>query len=276
LTKKNYRTGPDKISLGGEKSTFLGVLPGRKYFFERVKMSKRYTDSRKWGKGWLIEMPNEYKLLWFYILDSCSIAGVWDVSFIIPNAIFKCEFTEAEALKYLSKQITVLGERKWLVNDFIVFQYKKLKPESPPHRAVISELENLGLWEPGENSIPLPDGAAPIPVDEKKPLKPDKKVKMGSEGGNVSLSDTEISKLWEKFGQPKTAECIEFLSLYKAEKQYKTKSDYLTILRWVASAVDERKRRNPGGKVLQKGCETDEILDIWHGEGAVNAGRKQD
>ncbi|AKL98284.1 replication protein [Endomicrobium proavitum] len=62
---------------------------------------------------------------------------------------------------------------------------------------------------------------------------------------NVKLSETEKQKLENENGKEKTKEAINFLSLYKAEKGYKTKSDYLTLNRWVLKAVEERQAKPP-------------------------------
>ena len=49
---------------------------------------------------------------------------------------------------------------------------------------------------------------------------------------NVSLSMAELAKLKERFGDKSAGAWIERLSLWKAAKGKKTKSDYYTILMW--------------------------------------------
>lgn len=58
---------------------------------------------------------------------------------------------------------------------------------------------------------------------------------------NVSMTETEHSKLQEELGENLTQSCILYLAAYKIEKGYKTKSDYLTIKRWVIDAVRKSK-----------------------------------
>jgi hypothetical protein len=83
----------------------------------------------------------------------------------------------------------------------------------------------------------------PTPAPEKPRAKTkEEKHKHGSEG-NVLLTDTELGKLKDKHGEEKTQEAIEYLSMYKAEKGYKSKSDYLTLLRWVFKAIEEKAER---------------------------------
>ena len=58
----------------------------------------------------------------------------------------------------------------------------------------------------------------------------------------VRLTEDEHSKLEEKYGADVEG-IIHWFSLYKQEKHYSTKSDYLAILRWVADAYYERQQK---------------------------------
>jgi hypothetical protein len=65
------------------------------------------------------------------------------------------------------------------------------------------------------------------------------------ESKNITLLAVEFEKLNAEFGTDKTKKAIEFLSSYKIEKNYSTKSDYLTMRRWVFKAIENDK---PQGK----------------------------
>lgn len=54
---------------------------------------------------------------------------------------------------------------------------------------------------------------------------------------NITLAEKENEKLISEFGKDVIEKCYDFLSSYKIEKSYITKSDYLTIRRWVLDAV---------------------------------------
>lgn len=54
---------------------------------------------------------------------------------------------------------------------------------------------------------------------------------------NISLSEKEHTTLVSEFGDDEVNKLYDYLSAYKIEKSYKTKSDYLTIKRWVVDAV---------------------------------------
>jgi hypothetical protein len=59
---------------------------------------------------------------------------------------------------------------------------------------------------------------------------------------NVSLFEKENTNLITEFGEKEVSEMYDYLSAYKIEKSYKTKSDYLTIKRWVVDAVKKQNK----------------------------------
>lgn len=82
---------------------------------------------------------------------------------------------------------------------------------------------------------------------DEKPA-PDKKPRRSFYGSqaNVLLSEDEHLRLKTDLGEAVFQECLEFYSLYKAEKGYKSKSDNLSIRRWVIEAVKEKKAPQKG------------------------------
>lgn len=63
---------------------------------------------------------------------------------------------------------------------------------------------------------------------------------------NVLLTDKEAEKLHTEYGDSAVG-IVEYLSAYKEEKDYKTKSDYLTIKRWVADAYNKQTKTSSNG-----------------------------
>jgi hypothetical protein len=59
---------------------------------------------------------------------------------------------------------------------------------------------------------------------------------------NISLSENENTNLISEYGEKAVSELYDYLSAYKIEKSYKTKSDYLTIKRWVVDAVKKQNK----------------------------------
>lgn len=85
-----------------------------------------------------------------------------------------------------------------------------------------------------------------IDIDNKKENKKRKAAPVKHKHGsyqNVLLSDEEQQKLIEEYGPERTREAVEHLSQYIAEKGYKSKSHYLTLRRWVFTAVEEKKAK---------------------------------
>ena len=80
-------------------------------------------------------------------------------------------------------------------------------------------------------------------VKEKK--EKESKVKETSYRDNIVLSENENEKLISEYGQDFVNACYDLLSSYKIEKSYTTKSDYLTIKRWVVDAVMEKGKVKP-------------------------------
>ena len=64
--------------------------------------------------------------------------------------------------------------------------------------------------------------------------------------GNVTLTDSEFEKIKNKYFNYE--ELISFLDCYIEEKGYKSNSHYVAIIRWVATAVEERKKQSPTKK----------------------------
>jgi hypothetical protein len=89
-------------------------------------MAKRFTATEIWGEDWFLEMDNEYKLFWFYMLSKCDHAGVWK-----PNkktfenaAGVKINLEKALGMFNADKErIFVTHKKNWWVVDFFVFQY---------------------------------------------------------------------------------------------------------------------------------------------------------
>lgn len=61
---------------------------------------------------------------------------------------------------------------------------------------------------------------------------------------NIFLLEEEKLKLDSELGELLTEKCFDYLHSYKIEKNYKTKSDYLTIKRWVVDAVNKLPKQN--------------------------------
>lgn len=73
---------------------------------------------------------------------------------------------------------------------------------------------------------------------------------------SVSLTQAEYDRLVSEFGEGTTKRAIDYLTSYKAEKGYKTKSDNLTIRRWVIDAVTKKGGASFGKREGNNGAAT--------------------
>jgi hypothetical protein len=90
------------------------------------------------------------------------------------------------------------------------------------------------------SNIPVSNGVSVAEMPQSKVNK--SKEKKISYRDNISLSEKENLNLISEYGENVVSELYDYLSAYKIEKSYKTKSDYLTIKRWVVDAVKKQNK----------------------------------
>ncbi len=109
-------------------------------------MAKRFTDTDKWKKPFIRGLQGAYKLLWFYILDDCDHAGIWQVDFEVAQIRIGEKIDEKKALEIFKEKIEVInGGSKWFLRDFIDFQYGSLNPSNRMHLSVINILSKNNI-----------------------------------------------------------------------------------------------------------------------------------
>jgi hypothetical protein len=89
-----------------------------------------------------------------------------------------------------------------------------------------------------QKAEPIPDSKP----DKKQTKQAVVKITLGSQE-NVMISEEELAKLRKEF-PGEIDDAVELLSLQIAEKDYKSKSHYLAIRRWVIDAVRQRRQRS--------------------------------
>ena len=104
------------------------------------------TDTDKWKKRFLRELKPQHKLLWFYILDDCNHAGIWDVDIEVASIRVGEELiNDMLPQAFLDKIVIFDNGEKWFIPEFIEFQYGELNPNSNVHKSVIALLEKYNL-----------------------------------------------------------------------------------------------------------------------------------
>jgi hypothetical protein len=108
-------------------------------------MAKRFTDTEKWRDDWFSNLSNDYRIIWLYLVDNCSFAGVWKKDFRGLN--FNCNVTITESLfNDIFKGRVIEFEKFYFLPKFIIFQYPKgFNSKKPAIVSVKNELEKLNL-----------------------------------------------------------------------------------------------------------------------------------
>jgi hypothetical protein len=122
-------------------------------------MAKRMTDTDKWKKRFVRELSPQHKLLWFYILDDCNHAGIWEVDIEVASIRIGEDLGydmekhrhptnfahDMLPQAFLDKIVIFDNGDKWFIPDFIEFQYGELNPNSNVHKSVIQLLERYEI-----------------------------------------------------------------------------------------------------------------------------------
>lgn len=117
------------------------------------------TDTDKWKKRFVRELSPQHKLLWFYILDDCNHAGIWEVDIEVASIRVGYELVyDMLPQPFLDKIEIFDNGDKWFIPDFIDFQYGELNPNSNVHKSVIQLLERYNLMGYLKGSQTLPEG----------------------------------------------------------------------------------------------------------------------
>ena len=104
------------------------------------------TDTDKWKKRFLRELKPQHKLLWFYILDDCNHAGIWEVDIEVASIRVGFDLTQDDlTLLFGDKVISFDNGDKWFIPDFIEYQYGELNQNSNVHKSVINLLNKYNL-----------------------------------------------------------------------------------------------------------------------------------
>ena len=110
-------------------------------------MSRRFTATEKWQDGWFLDLSIEHKLVWVYLLDTCSNAGRWIKNIKMLNFCCESPMTETALLDIFQGRIIDRGDY-FFIPKFLRFQYPSgLMSNKPVIESVRNELKKYGLWD---------------------------------------------------------------------------------------------------------------------------------
>lgn len=112
-------------------------------------MAKRFAATEIWEEDWFLEMPNDYKLFWFYLLANCDHGGLFKVNVRSFCGLLGVSVTPDKALEYFNSgktRLRIVNQSVWLVEDYFVFQYgPKLNANNNVHASVLELYEKVGV-----------------------------------------------------------------------------------------------------------------------------------
>lgn len=218
---------------------------------EKRMFSKKIIDT-----DWFMDMPASSQNLYFHL----SMRADDDGFVASPKRIIKLIGATEDDYKILigKKFIIPFESGVCVITDWRINNY--LRNDRYAETVYKEEKEQLTLNENGKYilGIPAVDQVLSNSISnsnsiynsnnddesmrEEENIK-NKKHKYG-EYKHILLSDEEISKLKEEFGESETSEAITYLDEYIEMKGVKYKSHYMALKKWVFEAVKKNKYKS--------------------------------
>jgi hypothetical protein len=165
-------------------------------------MAKRFTSTDIWSEDWFLDMPNDYKLFWYYVLSNCDHAGIFKVNLRSFCSLLSIKIDSIEALKYFNSgkdRIREIGQSLWLIEDFFCYQYgHTYNPNNRVHYSISSIYNKHGVKMTSiRGLIDLKDGVKDKDKDKDKEKYKKNIIKKGVkiENGNVYFEDDSFQEL---------------------------------------------------------------------------------
>ena len=116
-------------------------------------MPRRFTDTDKWRDEWWGSLDNDYRMIWLYLVDSCSIAGIWKKDFRGLNFNCNTNISEVEFLATFGTRIIDKGNY-FFIPKFLRYQCPKgLNSNKPAILSIVKELEQNNLIQTVHESL---------------------------------------------------------------------------------------------------------------------------
>lgn len=157
-------------------------------------MAKRFTDTDKWKKPFIKSLDAPYKLLWFYILDDCDHAGIWQADFDVASLRIGFPVDEKTAVEKFGERMQKISAGKFFLPDFIFFQYGVLNDKNRLHVSVINILNKNGIKPLRSPLEGVKDKDKDKEQDKDKDKDKDKNKERGVQGGDEIIP--EMLSIW--------------------------------------------------------------------------------
>jgi hypothetical protein len=158
-------------------------------------MGKRFTATEKWNDGWFLGLSKENKLIWCYILDTCTNGGRWIKNFKMLNFCCDSNITEKDFKGIFDGRI-IGFDGFFFIPKFLRFQYPKglnsLKPAIISVRNEVLQYNLLPIIKQslGNDYLIIKDKD----TDKDKDKDKDKEKEKDKEKDNI-----DFEQIWSKY-----------------------------------------------------------------------------
>ena len=126
-------------------------------------MGKRFTATEKWDKLWFQKLPPRLKCFWWYLMDRCDQAGVWEINYPMASFMVGEEITENDVAEF-GERLELLGDDKLWIKGFIEFQQGTLSHNCNAHKPIIKLLEKHCISDRVPEPIANPTPTLSVPL----------------------------------------------------------------------------------------------------------------
>lgn len=218
---------------------------------EKRMFSKKIIDT-----DWFMDMPASSQNLYFHL----SMRADDDGFVSSPKRIIKLIGATEDDYKILitKKFIIPFESGVCVITDWRINNY--LRIDRYTETVYKEEKESLTINENGKYTFGIPtvypelsnsysisnsNSISNFTKEEKEINKEKEQKHKYGEYKQVLLTDTELSKLHDDYGEEKTNKAITYLDEYIEMKGAKYKSHYLALRKWVFDALKEKEKNEP-------------------------------
>lgn len=183
-------------------------------------MAKRFTDTNKYKKPFIRNLPAAYKLLWDFLYHDCDHAGIWIVDFEVAQMYVGSDARlkkETAIELFNSDEVRIVeidNNKKWFIPSFLEFQYGRLSEKNRAHINVISILQKFDLLN---KNLTLKNFSKPLASPLQGAMEKEQELEQELEQETLGKSENplaetvlvpEMLKTWKKY-KPKYPTVIE-------------------------------------------------------------------
>jgi hypothetical protein len=106
-------------------------------------MALRFTETNKWKDDWFLSLDNDWRIIWLWLVDNCSIGGFWKKGFTHLNLFCGTKIAEKEFFEVFKGRVFLVEKTDFIfIPKFLKVQYPSgIGSDKPLIRSVRKEIE---------------------------------------------------------------------------------------------------------------------------------------